>query len=66
MGRILPPDPVEEALEKAIAEGVLDPNVLDGLPSTAEVASTTREPSSPGRRPGSDAIIALREDRSGR
>lgn len=61
VGRIVPPDPAEEALERAIADGVLDASVLDSLPTTAELPGP-REPSPSGTRLGADAIIAMRED----
>src|SRR5437879_670380 len=59
VGRILPPDPAEEAVDKAIADGVLSAEILDDLPSTAEVAGMRREPSPAGTRLGTDAIVAL-------
>lgn len=64
VGRILPPDPAEEAIDQAVADGVLDPAVLDTLPTTAELPGQ-REPSSPGTRSGSEAILEMRaeEDR---
>ena len=62
VGRILPPDPAEEALDRAIADGILDASVLESLPATDELPNGPREPSPPGTRLGSDAIIALRED----
>lgn len=61
VGRIMPPDPEEEAVEQAIAAGVLDAAVVDTLPTTAELPRM-REPSPPGTRLGSDAIINLRDD----
>jgi len=61
VGRIMPPDPDEEAVGQAIADGVLDAAVLDALPTTAELPRT-REPSPPGTRLGSDAIVSMRED----
>jgi len=60
VGRILPPDPAEEALDQAVADGVLDAAVLDAVPSTAELPGP-RESSPPGSRLGSEAIIAMRE-----
>jgi prevent-host-death family protein len=62
VGRIVPPDPAEEAVERAVAAGVLDPAVLDDLPSTAEVTEIPREPSPPGTRLGSDAVLSLRDE----
>lgn len=62
VGRILPPDPADEAVQRAIAAGVLDSAVLDSLPSTADLPRQA-ESSPPGTRLGSDAIDALREDR---
>lgn len=61
VGRIVPPDPAEEALENAIADGILDASVLDSLPTTAELPRQ-REASPAGTRLGSEAIIAMRED----
>ncbi|GAA5125673.1 type II toxin-antitoxin system prevent-host-death family antitoxin [Haloechinothrix salitolerans] len=64
VGRIMPPDPEEEAVEQAIAVGVLDAAVVDALPTTAELPRM-REPSPAGTRLGSEAIISLREDEQG-
>ncbi|MFD3507418.1 type II toxin-antitoxin system Phd/YefM family antitoxin [Nocardia sp. NPDC058666] len=62
VGRILPPDPAEEAIEQAIANGILDPAILDQLPTGHDTAAIPREPSPPGTRLGSEAIIALRDE----
>jgi prevent-host-death family protein len=62
VGRILPPDPADEAVERAIADGVLDASALDTLPTTAELPGE-REPSPAGTRLGSDAVLASREER---
>lgn len=62
VGRILPPDPAEEAIDQAIANGVLDASVLDSLPTTDDLPEGPREASPPGTRLGSEAIIALREE----
>ncbi|MBA0126593.1 type II toxin-antitoxin system prevent-host-death family antitoxin [Haloechinothrix sp. YIM 98757] len=62
VGRILPPDPAEEAVKDAVADGILDPDALDGLPSAAEAADMPPEPSPSGTRRGSDAVIALRDE----
>lgn len=62
VGRILPPDPAEEAVEKAIADGVLDAALLATLPSTADVANIEREPSPPKTRRGTDALLELRDE----
>jgi prevent-host-death family protein len=61
VARILPPDAAEEAVAQAIADGVLDPAVLDSLP-LAEDLPGPREASPPGTRLGSEAILAMRED----
>ncbi|WP_158675791.1 type II toxin-antitoxin system Phd/YefM family antitoxin [Nocardia stercoris] len=62
VGRIVPPDPAEEAIAHAIAAGVLDPAVLADLPSAAEAADMTPEPSDPGTRAGSVEIESLRDE----
>ncbi|PXY26708.1 hypothetical protein BAY59_18845 [Prauserella coralliicola] len=63
VARILPPDPADKAIERAVAAGVLDPSVLDSLPAVDELPE--REPSEPGNRAGSEAILAMREDGAG-
>ncbi|WP_267285378.1 hypothetical protein [Prauserella endophytica] len=42
---------------------MLDPSVLDSLPAVDELPE--REPSEPGNRAGSEAILATREDGAG-
>lgn len=66
IGRIVPPDPVEEAISGAIADGVLDSDALAELPSTAEFLDGPMDPSPPGTRLGSEAISELREELSDR
>jgi prevent-host-death family protein len=63
VGQIVPPDPARAAIDRAIAAGLLDPAVLDTLPTGAEVREIVREPSPPGTNRGSDAVIRLREER---
>lgn len=62
VGRIVPPDPAEEAVAAAIAAGILDPATVAELPSTADVADIEREPSPPGTRLGSEAISSARDE----
>lgn len=63
VGRIVPPDPAAEAVQEAVASGVLDPNVLDGLLAVDDVVDQPGEPSPAGTRLGSEAVMALREER---
>lgn len=62
VGRIVPPDPAEEAIERAIAAGILDPAALADLPAADEVSSMPRESSPPGTRLGSEAIMSMRDE----
>ena len=62
VGRITPPDPVDEALARAVAEGILDPTAIQTLAPASQDVGIPREPSPPGSRLGSDAITALREE----
>ncbi|WP_155830333.1 type II toxin-antitoxin system Phd/YefM family antitoxin [Glycomyces tenuis] len=63
VGQITPPDPANIAIDRAIAAGLLDPAVLDRLPTGPEARNIVREPSPPGTNRGSEAIDRLREER---
>lgn len=63
VGRLLPPEPGDEAINHAIAEGILDAGDLVHARTAAQVARITPEPTAdPGGRPASDALAELRAD----
>lgn len=63
IGRLLPPDPAEEAINRAIADGVIDAAELAQARTAAQVAQITPEPTEdPEARPASDALAELRAD----
>lgn len=62
VGRVLPPDDREEALEKAVERGLIDPQDLPGLPTAQEAADMLREPSPEGTRQATDALAELRAE----
>jgi prevent-host-death family protein len=63
VGRLLPPEPGDEAINQAIAAGILDAGDLAHARTAAEVARITPEPTDePGSRPVSDALAELRAD----
>ncbi|MEU0240091.1 type II toxin-antitoxin system prevent-host-death family antitoxin [Nocardiopsis sp. NPDC006198] len=62
VGRVLPPDPAEEALTRAVDRGVIDLRDLESLPRAAEAADLPREESPPGTRLATDALAELREE----
>lgn len=63
VGRLLPPEPGDEAISQAIAEGILDAGDLAHARTAAQVARITPESTTdPGGRPASDALAELRAD----
>jgi prevent-host-death family protein len=63
IGRLLPPEPGDEAISQAIAEGILDAGDLAHARTAAQVARITPEPATdPGSHPASDALAELRDD----
>lgn len=61
VGRLLPPEPGEQAISQAITAGILDAEDLAHARTAAQVARITPEPTGePGRRPASDALKELR------
>jgi prevent-host-death family protein len=61
VGRLLPPEPGDEAINQAIEAGVLDAGDLAHARTAAQVANITPEPAGdPGTRPASDALAELR------
>lgn len=63
IGQITPPDPAEEAVAKAIAAKVLDPRVLDSLPTGMEALEGGPEPLPPGAETTAEVLDRLREER---
>ncbi len=63
IGRLLPPEPGDEAINQAIAEGILDAGDLAHARTAAQVARITPEPTQDQKaRPASDALAELRAD----
>jgi len=63
VGRLLPPEPGDEAINQAIAEGILDAGDLAHARTAAQVARITPEPTTdPGGRPANDALAEIRAD----
>jgi prevent-host-death family protein len=63
VARLLPPDPAEEAINKAVAENILDPATVARARTAGQVARLRREPvAEPGATPLSDALNELRRD----
>lgn len=63
VGRLLPPDPADEAIDRAVAAGLLDVTGLARARTAAQVARIPREPADGDRaRPLSDALAELRAD----
>lgn len=62
VGRLLPPDPAEEAISRAVAKGILDAEALTSVRTAAEVARIPRKPTEPGERPLSEILAELRQD----
>jgi prevent-host-death family protein len=63
VGRLLPPEPGDEAINQAIAEGILDAGDLAHARTAAQVARITPEPTTdPGGRPAYDALAEIRAD----
>jgi prevent-host-death family protein len=61
VGRLLPPEPGEVAINDAVTAGILDAEELAHSRTAVEVARITPEPASqPGSRPASDALEELR------
>lgn len=63
VGRLLPPDPADEAINRAVADGILDMTGRAGARTAAEVARITPEPAAEaGKRPLTDVLAELRAD----
>ncbi len=60
VARILPPDPAEEALNQAVAEGILDTAELSRARTAAQTARIRREQPSPDGDVASQALQDLR------
>jgi prevent-host-death family protein len=63
VGRLLPPDPADEAINRAVADGILDVTALASARTAAQVARITPEPAAEAGQPSlSDALAELRAD----
>lgn len=61
VGRLLPPEPGDEAINEAIEAGVIDPGDLARARTAAQVARIAPEPAEdPGSRPASEALARMR------
>lgn len=61
VARIIPPDPAEEALNQAIADGLIDPADLARARTAAQTVAIPAEPTSPAGDVASQALQELRE-----
>jgi len=62
VGRLLPPDAADEAIEAALADGILDASRLPRARTAAQVAQLPREPARAGVRSPSEALAELRAE----
>ena len=63
VGRLLPPEPGDEAINEAIEAGIIDAGDLTRARTAAQVARIAPEPTGdPGSRPASDALAKMRSD----
>lgn len=62
IARIVPPDPVDEAVEKAIADGLLDASQLHGAWSAAETARLSTPSAAAAEEPLSATLERLRDE----
>jgi prevent-host-death family protein len=63
VGRLLPPEPGDQAINQAIADGILDAGDLAHARTAAQVARIRPEPTDdPATRPASAALADLRDD----
>lgn len=60
VARILPPDPAEEAINQAVADGVIERADLARARTAAQTAKVRREPASPAGDVSSRALQELR------
>ncbi|MFE0132721.1 type II toxin-antitoxin system Phd/YefM family antitoxin [Streptomyces sp. NPDC059037] len=61
VARILPPDPAEEAINHAVAEGIIDRADLARARTAAQTAKVRRAPASPEGDAASRALQELRD-----
>ncbi|OAH15234.1 antitoxin VapB47 [Streptomyces jeddahensis] len=66
VARIVPPDPAEEAINQAVADGLIDLTELSRARSAAQTARIRTAPSSPGETPLSQTLAELRDEDSDR
>jgi prevent-host-death family protein len=63
VGRLLPPEPGQDAINQAIAEGILDAGDLAHARTARQVADLTPEPTAdPAARPATDALARMRAE----
>jgi antitoxin (DNA-binding transcriptional repressor) of toxin-antitoxin stability system len=60
IGFLVPPDPAERALRKAVADGILDPAAFAQAPTGADTARATRRQLPPGGQSLSDLVADRR------
>ncbi|MFE9763200.1 type II toxin-antitoxin system Phd/YefM family antitoxin [Streptomyces sp. NPDC005808] len=61
VARILPPDPVEEAINQAVEDGVIDRADLTRARTAAQTAKIRRAPASPDGDVASQSLQELRD-----
>ncbi|MGP3971118.1 type II toxin-antitoxin system Phd/YefM family antitoxin [Streptomyces sp. 6N223] len=66
VARIVPPDPAEDAINRAIADGYLDPADLARARTAAESARRHPAPTAPDEKPATQVLAELREEDSER
>lgn len=66
VARIIPPDPAEEAINQAVADGLIDLTELARARTAAQTAHIRTAPSAPGDIPLSQTLAELREEDSDR
>jgi prevent-host-death family protein len=62
VARIVPPDPAEEAINQAAADGLIDLPELARARTAAQTARIRTAPAAPGDTPLSQALDELRDD----
>lgn len=66
VARIIPPDPAEEAINQAAADGLIDLTELSRARTAAQTARIRTAPSSADDKPLSETLAELRDDESER
>ncbi|MFF6997551.1 type II toxin-antitoxin system Phd/YefM family antitoxin [Streptomyces sp. NPDC008313] len=62
VARIVPPDPAEEAINQAVADGLIDLTELSRARTAAQTARIKTTPPAPGESSPSQALAELRDE----